>query len=82
MQKKLKKSSKIEKFFIARNTFKYLSLRQQHHLRCFGHVSGQGLSKKNLVNFHKDLWPRICKKIQKIMKIEKKNFSSKELKIP
>ena len=74
MQKKLKKSSKIEKFFIARNTFKYLSLRQQHHLRCFGHVSGQGLSKKNLVNFHKNLWPRICKKIQKNIKNRKKIF--------
>ena len=80
--KKFKKSSKIEKFFIARNNFKYLSLRQQHHLRCFWQVSGQDLSRKNLVNFHKNLWPRLCKKIQKIMKIEKILFSLKQLKIP
>ena len=65
---------KIEKFFIAWNNFKYPNLRQQQHFRCFWQVSGQDLSKKNLVNFHKNLWPRICKKIQKIMKIEKKSF--------
>ena len=82
MQKKLKKSWKSKKKFFPQNNLKYLSLRQQHHLRCFWHVSGQGLSKKNLVNFHKNLWPRICKKIQKIMKIEKIIFSSKQLKIP
>ena len=74
MQKKFKKSSKIEKFFIARNTFKYLSLRQQHHLRCFGHVSGQGLSKKNLVNFHKNLWPQVCKNNSKNYENRKKFF--------
>ena len=75
MQKKFKKSWKSKKFFFPWNNLKYLSLGQQHHLRCFGQVSGQDLSKKNLVNFHKNLWPRICKKIQKIMKIEKILFS-------
>ena len=73
---------KIEKKFFPRNNLKYLRLRQQHHLRCFGQVSGKDLAKKNLVNFYKNLWPQICKKIQKIMKIEKIIFSSKQLKIP
>ena len=82
MQKKFKKSWKSKKLFFPRNNLKYLSWRQQHHLRCFGQVSGQDLTKKNLVNFHKILWPRICKKIQKIKKIEKILFSSKGLKIP
>ena len=65
MKKKFKKSSKIEKFFIARNNFKYPNSRQQQHFRCSWQVSGQGLSKKNLVNFRKNLWHRIYKKIQK-----------------
>ena len=73
---------KVEKKFFPRNNLKYLSLRQQQHLRCFGQVSGQDLSKNNLVNFQKNLWPRLCKKIQKIMKIEKILFSLKQLKIP
>ena len=81
MQKKIQKIMKVEKKFFPRNNLKYLSLRQQHHFRCFGQVSGQDLSKKNLVNCHKNLWPQICKKIQKIMKIEKILFSSKQLKI-
>ena len=82
MQKNSKNHENRKNFFFPGNNLKYLSLRQQHHLKCFGQVSGQDLSKKNLVNFHKNLWPRICKKIQKIMKIEKIIFSSKQLKIP
>ena len=65
MQKKFKKSSKIEKFFIARSNFEYLNLRQQQHFRCFRQVSGQDLSKNNLVNFRENLWHRIYKKVQK-----------------
>ena len=81
MQKNLKNHINRKKIFFPQNNLKYLSLRQQHHLRCFRQVSGQVLSKNNLVNFHKNLWPRICKKIQKIMKIEKIIFSSKQFKI-
>ena len=74
MQKNSKNHENRKKFFFPQNNLKYLSLRQQHHLRCFRQVSGQDLSKNNLVNFHKNLWPRIRKKIQKIMKIEKNSF--------
>ena len=81
MQKNSQNKENRKKIF-PRNNLKYLSLRQQHHLRCFRQVSGQDLSKKNLVNFHKNLWPWICKKIQKIKKIEKILSSSKQLKIP
>ena len=68
MQKKLKKPSKIEKFFIARNTFKYLSLRQQHHLRCFGHVSGQALKKELGQLSQKSLTPDMQKNSKKHQK--------------
>ena len=74
MQKNSKNHENRKKFFFPQNNLKYLSLRQQHHLRCFRQVSGQDLSKNNSVNFHKNLWPRIRKKIQKIMKIEKNSF--------
>ena len=67
-------------FFLKKNS-KYLSLIQQHHLRCFRQVSGQNLSKKNLVNFHKQsLTPDMEKNSKKSWNSEKIIFSSKKLK--
>ena len=65
---------KIEKILFPQNNLKYVSLRQQHHLRCFRQVSGQDLSKKNLVNFHKNLWPQVCKKNSKNQENRKNSF--------
>ena len=81
MQKNSKNHENRKKIFFPRNNLKYLSLRQQHHLRCFGQVSGQDLSKNELGQFsQKSLTPDMQKKIQKIMKIEKKCFHQKNLK--
>ena len=72
--KKFKNHKNSQKIYFAWNNLKCITFSQQHHLRCFGQVSGKYLSKKNLVNSHKNLWPQVCKKIQKIMKKRKKLF--------
>ena len=63
MQKNFKKWHENRKnFFFARNNLKYLSLRQQHHLRCFGQVSGPRSLKKELGQFsQKSLTPDMQK---------------------
>ena len=63
MQKKIQKIMKVsKKILFPRNNLKYLSLRQQHHLRCFGQVFRPRSLKKELGQFsQKSLTPDMQK---------------------
>ena len=80
--KTVKKLSTLEKIFFARNDLKHLKICSQHHLCSPRQISGRYFSKKCLslfskrcLTFSRNLWPRICKKSQKISNFRKKFFS-------
>ena len=79
--KKSKKTllpSKI--FFFARNDLKRLKIRLQHHLCSPRQISGSVSLKKDVGHFSRNLWPRICKKSQKIQFLKKFFFARNNLK--